>query len=318
LKRIKRAAVCHHAAPRQSLAQAPPMPRSDTVLPQALEQARLAQFDRARQTLRQGLAQAGPVLAAAYQQALHFIEWGAAMQAGGNAQGLSQAIEALERLEAAGWGEQLHWCFGALGFSLALAGDLEAALRYIERGLADARQRGDAAAYRTRLGNKGAALAVAGQRQLAIQVYEQALAESPEGPEGLNERFQLHNNIAYCQLLLARQSEPAARHELAAQALTHTEAALPLLQDLEAVKAQPPWRRAWALSHHGAALTQRGRLSEAEAVLREGQPLAAGHRRVALALAVHLAQMLCTAGRFDEARAQLQAAAGLDAEELLV
>ncbi len=293
------------------------MPRSDTVLLQALEQARLSQFDGARQTLLQGLKQAGPALAAAYQQALHFVEWGAEVQAGRNAKGLSQAIEALERLEAAGWGEQLHWCFGALGFSLALSGDLEAALRYIERGLSDAQQRGDARAYRARLGNKAAALAVAGQRQLAIQVYEQALAESPDGPEGLSERFQLRNNIAYCQLLLSRQAEPAARRELAAQALTHTEAALPLLRGLEAVEAQPSWRRAWALSHHGAALTQLGRLAEAETVLREGEPLAAGHQRVALTLAVHLAQLFCAAGRFDEARAQLEAAAALDAGELL-
>jgi len=65
-------------------ARALPMPRSDTVLPQAR------------------LAQAGPVLAAAYQRALHFIEGGAAVQAGGNAQGVSQATEALERLKAAG------------------------------------------------------------------------------------------------------------------------------------------------------------------------------------------------------------------------
>ncbi len=293
------------------------MPRSDTVLPQALEQARLAQFDRARQTLHQGLKQAGPVLAAAYQQALHFVEWGAAVQAGRNAEGLSQAIEALERLDAGGWGEQLHWCFGALGFSLALSGDLEAALRYIERGLSDAQQRGDATTYRARLGNKGAALAVAGQRQLAIQVYEQAMALSPDGPEGLNERFGLHNNIAYCQLLLARQSEATERRALAAAALAHTERALTLLDALEAVQTQAPWRRAWVLSHHGAALTQLDRPAEAEAVLRRAQRLASEHQRVSLTLAVHLAQLFCATGRWDEARAQLQAAVERDVQELL-
>ncbi|MFO1253222.1 MAG: diguanylate cyclase [Inhella sp.] len=294
------------------------MPRSDPVLPQALEQARLAQFEQARRRpASRGLTQADPVRAAAYRQALNFVNWGAAVQGGRNAEGLSAAVEALERLEAVGWGEQLHWCFGALGFSLALAGDLEAALRYIERGLADARRQGDDKAYRARLGNKGAALAVAGQRQLAIQVYEQALAQSPEGPEGLNERFQLHNNIAYCQLLLARRAEPAVRSELAGAALMHTEAALPLLQALEALKAQPPWRRAWVLSHHGAALTLLGRLAEAEAVLREAQPLALGHQRVALTLAVHLAQLLCADGRHNEARVQLQGALQLDVEALL-
>jgi diguanylate cyclase (GGDEF)-like protein len=251
----------------------------------------------------------------ALQHAQALVRWRLAVQVGRNAQGLSEAIDALEHLRERGHAERLAWCYGSLALSVALAGDLDLALRYTEEGLADARQRGDALETCLRLNGKGAVLAVSDQRAQALQVYAEALKQLPDSPDALATRLLLLNNMAYCELMLARAGDESAdeREQRGLRALQHAQAAgvalgEPLPED---------WRGAWTLSNTGAALDLLGRSAEAEQAYLRAQQSVRGHHRVALALAANHARLLVGAGRLDEARSLLEPLLGADGDQPL-
>ncbi len=293
-----------------------PMPQTASLLSRCLDLCANGQLDEAADRLAAELDAAPEDQREALRQAQQLVRWRLAAQVGRNADGLTQAIDAMEYLGARGHAPQLAWCYGSLGLSVALAGDLELGLRYADRGLDDARQREDRIEVCMRLNGKGAVLAVSGQRPQALLVYAEALGQLPEVPEALATRLLLLNNWAYSLIMLARaeRDDITAREDLARQALHQAERARAWLGEAQLTR---DWRGAWTLSNIGAALALLGQRQAAEQAFDQAWIVAKDHHRVALGLAASHARLLLEAGRLDEARRLLETLIATEGEQPL-
>lgn len=292
------------------------MPPTDSLLSRCLDLCVLSRFEEAAALLAQPRPESLPVQQReALVHAARLVAWRLAVQVGRNAQGLHEAIDAIEVLRAQGHAPRLAWCYSPLGLSVALAGDLELALRYAEQGLDDARRQGDPLEICIRMNGKGAVLAVSGQRPQAAVVYAEALSQLPQTPAALPTRLLLLNNQAYSLVLLARaqRDDAVQREALAHRALQHAE----LARELLGAQLAQDWRGAWTLSNIGAALTLLGQPAQAEQAFAQAWGAARGHQRVALGLAASHVRLLLEAGRLDEARQLLEPVLGSDSEQPL-
>lgn len=248
------------------------------------------------------LGPAPPELAAELQGLLVVGRWYAEASEGRFAEGLPEAVRAIERLRGWELDSRIDWLLSVAGFAIGVAGQLEQGLQWVLEARELAQSSEDDGNLLSVLTSQGALYSLSGDYEAAARVFEEAAVV---GPETGTQRIVLLNNHSFTLSCWARSlpSDDRRRSDIAADALRHA---------VDAMAMTPPeygerWQ-AWALANQSHALALLGRLPEAEHAYVTAIALARDNLRVQVTAMAGYARLLTEAARYDEARRLLKEA----------